>query len=246
MSGYGCICWVRVCILRFSFPPDLTARACFLPADAASHSFLTLFNHSNDSGIQIPYPSIALHAVKNVTIQLKEEIANKPTTAIYMQLLIAPDEDEYETATLTVIPASVSELGKATTSQLFSAISECSNLHPDPAPEGEENVSDDDRIVFESSQPIQGYSGVFVGASDGGLPPPMPGSGGWITAENVHDFFDADGNYIGNNSARDNSEPEELGSGAGRVRGRDEVDPGEDKTNGTHGDDLDNKRPRVE
>lgn len=43
----------------------------------------------------------------------------------------------------------------------------------------------------------------------------MPGSGGWITAENVGEFFDGDGNFRGAGS---------LGEGAGSVRGRDEVE----------------------
>ena len=43
----------------------------------------------------------------------------------------------------------------------------------------------------------------------------MPGSGGWITAENVGDFFDEEGNYRAGES---------LGEGAGRVRGREEED----------------------
>ena len=51
-----------------------------------------------------------------------------------------------------------------------------------------------------------------VGARDGGLPPPMPGSGGWITADNVGEFFDEEGNWRGG----------WLGPGAGMVRSRDE------------------------
>ena len=47
-----------------------------------------------------------------------------------------------------------------------------------------------------------------------GLPPPVPGSGGWITAENMGEFFDEEGNWRG----------EGLGPGAGRVRTADEVD----------------------
>ena len=44
-----------------------------------------------------------------------------------------------------------------------------------------------------------------------GLPPPVPGSGGWITAENVGEFFDEEGGW----------------RGAGRVRGREEGEEGE-------------------
>ena len=54
----------------------------------------------------------------------------------------------------------------------------------------------------------------------GGLPPPMPGGGGWITAENVGDFFDEDGNWKGEGEAPS------LGGGAGLVRGREDEEDG--------------------
>jgi nucleotide-sensitive chloride channel 1A len=44
----------------------------------------------------------------------------------------------------------------------------------------------------------------------------MPGSGGWITADNVNEFFDADGAWRGRG----------LGPGAGIVRERDDDDVG--------------------
>lgn len=52
------------------------------------------------------------------------------------------------------------------------------------------------------------------------LPPPMPGSGGWITAENVGELFDEEGNWRGGGEA--------LGEGAGSVRRREEEDDGVD------------------
>lgn len=48
------------------------------------------------------------------------------------------------------------------------------------------------------------------------LPPPMPGSGGWITAENVDEYFDGEGNWRGGAGGG------RLGAGAGSVRGREE------------------------
>ena len=50
------------------------------------------------------------------------------------------------------------------------------------------------------------------------LPPPIPGSGGWITAENVGDFFDEEGNWRGGRRV--------LGEGAGSVRQREEEGEG--------------------
>lgn len=67
----------------------------------------------------------------------------------------------------------------------------------------------------------------------------MPGSGGWITAENVSDFFDEQGNWKG---GEEWSEREVLGvpggglgEGAGSVRGRDAVDDGVDGGSGADG-----------
>jgi len=63
------------------------------------------------------------------------------------------------------------------------------------------------------------------GSGDGGLPPPVPGSGGWITAENAGEFFDEEGNWrggvlgpgagVGAVRAREEEEDEEEGYGEG-------------------------------
>ena len=148
------------------------------------------------------------------------------------------EDEELETLELTLIPASSS----GSVQQLFEAVSNCSNLHPDPILEDEdmEDVDGGNRIVFEGNvgyEGISGLPGVQQGASDGGLPPPFPGSGGWITAENVSEYFDEEGNWIGDGNG--------LGEGAGRVRTRDEVE-----ANGVNGDDEhesdESKRPRTD
>ena len=149
------------------------------------------------------------------------------------------EDDDYNCIELTIIPPP-SENSPSPASKLYEAVATCSNLHPDPR--GEDEDDDDepyDRIVFEGStehEALEGYSGVMRGNSDGGLPPPLPGSGGWITADNVNEYFDEDGNWIGEGA-------EELGDGAGRIRTRDEVegDDGEDGVNGQE----DSKRPKV-
>jgi nucleotide-sensitive chloride channel 1A len=155
------------------------------------------------------------------------------------------DDDEDATVELTLIPPPSIEEGRSAIQTLFEAVSNCSNLHPDPSYEDDEEMGDrdvDSRIVFEGNvgyEGISGLPGVQAGAADGGLPPPFPGSGGWITAENVSEYFDEDGNWIGEGSG------ESLGEGAGRVRTRDEVDG-----NGVNGhgelDSDDNKRPRTD
>jgi nucleotide-sensitive chloride channel 1A len=159
-------------------------------------------------------------------------------------------DDEAEPIDVTLLTSASGSLPNAPTNSiqsLFDAVSNCSNLNPDPQSQEDEDMEDDSRIVFEGNvgyEGISGLPGALQGASDGGLPPPFPGSGGWITAENVGDYFDADGNWIGG------GEQEILGEGAGRVRGRDEVDDegGEGLTvngHGTNGEE-EHKKPRTE
>lgn len=179
----------------------------------------------------IPYPTISIHAVKQVPTQA----GDATTPAVWMQLEFSEggdEDDDYNCIELTIIPSSSSEGTPSPASQLYEAVATCSNLHPDPRGEDEDDEDEEpyDRIVFEGSaehEALDGYSGVMRGNTDGGLPPPLPGSGGWITADNMHEYFDADGNWIGEGA-------EELGDGAGRIRTRDEVESveGEQSVNG--------------
>jgi len=130
---------------------------------------------------------------------------------------------------------------------MFEAISECSNLNPDPVEEDDEDEDEYDKIVFEGDigggEEIPGLPGVY--ASTGDLPPSMPGSSGWITADNVHEYFDEEGNWIGGEVAEGANG--ELGEGAGRVRGREEVEAEEEVNgHGGQGEDAEAKRARTE
>jgi nucleotide-sensitive chloride channel 1A len=153
------------------------------------------------------------------------------------------DEDEPEIVELNLIPQSADS--ETEIKAVFEAVSNCSNLHPDEMQEDDE--MDDDRIMFEGSVGYEGVSGlpsVQQGAVDGGLPPPFPGSGGWITAENVGEYFDEAGNWIGGgqNGSEENGDIQVLGEGAGRVRGRDELDG--DGLNGDSNHDADDSKWR--
>lgn len=159
------------------------------------------------------------------------------------------EEDEPETIELTLIPTSPppSSTPEEEINALFTAISTCSNLNPDPVSQDVEMNEDgtaqgDSRIRFEGNvgyEGISGLPGVSRGVDNGGLPPPFPGSGGWITAENVGEFFDGEGNWIG--GGEDGEEGAEgdgvvvLGEGAGRVRARDEMEADEEHAVGTNG-----------
>jgi chloride channel, nucleotide-sensitive, 1A len=229
------------CITPTPFVPSYLIKLCCRN--------LTLFNQSTSAGISIPYPAISLHAISrlNDPANTSQEIQG-----LYMQLELSDpygvtDDEEPDIVELTLIPAlPTAEIATAQGVQaLFEAVSNCSNLHPDPGMDEDEEMDDgnDSRIMFEGNvgyEGIGGLPGVQIGATDGGLPPPFPGSGGWITAENVSEYFDADGNWIG-----ENGEGESLGEGAGRVRTRDEIDG--EGVNGHGGEeDEDTKRPRTD
>ena len=123
--------------------------------------------------------------------------------------------------------------------QLYTALSACANLHPDPM-SGSDGVGEEDEgggqrpaVVFQGDLDV---GGVFpLGNGDGGgmgLPPPMPGSGGWITAENVGEFFDEEGNWRGGGGLGQEGGVSGggggLGEGAGIVRTREEDEGGEE------------------
>lgn len=192
--------------------------------------------------MSIPYPSISIHAIK----QTGPQTEGNRVQAVWMQLEFSDggaDDDDFNTVELTIIPPTAADGASEEATKLYQALSNCSDLHPD-VDDGDDDEDDYDRIVFEGSaehEAIEGFSGVMHGAADGGLPPPMPGSGGWITAENVHEYFDEDGNWLGQGGEAE----EELGEGAGRVRPREETEDDGANGQGT-ADDPENKRPRVD
>ncbi|ETS77203.1 hypothetical protein PFICI_11077 [Pestalotiopsis fici W106-1] len=236
----------------------------------SSHK-LILYSHNNQTGIEIPYPSISLHATKNFKSRENPDDETKKFLGVYMQLEFSgdggDDDESFDPLELTLVPykavdaaateSIIDPLNAQRTSALFAQISACQNLHPDPADEDEDDEGDGedymDRIVFEG-EALEGLPGAFQGDANGGLPPPMPGSSGWITAENVGDYFDEEGNWIGGGAEVAEGEgvviSGELGEGAGRVRGRDEVDGGDaDGVNGNEAEgdgDGESKRPRTE
>ncbi|EON69378.1 hypothetical protein W97_08638 [Coniosporium apollinis CBS 100218] len=186
---------------------------------------LILFSTHTRSGVSIPYPNISLHAIQ----RLSAPVSTAPVAdqqGLYMQLTLNDtetinSEEDIETVEITLIPTTTSTVEEAAitsvpnptasaTSEatpplvrelratestspiraLFAAVSACADLHPDPA----------------------------TGSDEEGDPQTaMPGAGGWITSENMHEFFDEDGQFVGGGT---------LGGGAGTVRGRDEEDEG--------------------
>ncbi|KAF2191813.1 hypothetical protein K469DRAFT_555597 [Zopfia rhizophila CBS 207.26] len=168
---------------------------------------LVLFQQKpNPTGVSIQYPSIALHA----TMKWKSGVE-----ALYMNLSLndaqrVNDEDDIEILELTVLPPYYDTSPEtACIKEIYHAMNSCADLHPDP------DVSDD---VEEE------------GEDD------APGAGGWITAENMHEFTDENGNITFPGGA--------LGAGAGIVRPRE--DNGVNGANGVDGTDEETKWRRTE
>ncbi|KAL2001846.1 hypothetical protein VTN02DRAFT_1137 [Thermoascus thermophilus] len=206
-----------------------------------SEKFL-LYRPAAVAGVAIPYPSISLHAIQ----RLRLPDSTEEVQGLYMQIAIPPaevgeEDEEEESITLTVVPPPPAapaaaaeqptpgtqevEMTEGTekpeetpTQALFAAVSACSNLHPDPVEEADEDEEGYEGGVQGSSLYQSGL--IAPGSGNGGLPPPMEGSSGWITAENMHEYFDEQGNWIGGGE-----EPTlPLGPGAGTVREREEED----------------------
>ncbi|OGM42510.1 hypothetical protein ABOM_008303 [Aspergillus bombycis] len=168
-----------------------------------SDKFL-LFNPTHQKGLSIPYPSISLHAVQRLT--LPDTDSEVQGLCITLTVVPPPESQEQQQSEEDNKP------DETPTQALYNAVSACSNLHPDP-------MSDDEDEEGRGSGLLS--SGlVEMGSGDGGLPPPMDGSSGWITADNMHEFFDEEGNWIGGGEEPTLS----LGPGAGTVRAREGQD----------------------
>ncbi|KAJ5317795.1 hypothetical protein PENANT_c004G10815 [Penicillium antarcticum] len=196
---------------------------------------LLLFSSIASTGVQISYPSISLHALQRLRVPGTE---SPEVQGLYMQIATpsAPSADDVEECiTMTIVlpadaPTQETSDGSGETetpTQIFyNSVSACSNLHPDPVEPGDEDEDDEEGNKWFSAEDADGV----VRLGDGDLPPPVAGSSGWITAENMGEFFDEDGNWIAG------GEPPSfpLGPGAGTVRtregenGADENGEGED------------------
>ncbi|GAB7342998.1 hypothetical protein MBLNU457_g1094t1 [Dothideomycetes sp. NU457] len=193
-------------------------------------SNLTLWSPSASSGIALPYPLISLHAQQGDSLYMQLILSDAKNTAdedletLEMHLTPTP-------STSDAVEESTSISGRAHTpaQQLYAAVSACADLHPDPS-------SDDDGDDANGNG-VEGYETA------------APGAGGWITAENMAQFMDEDGNFrlpehVDGGGVADAGEIGEegqeeelergLGMGAGRVRRAEEfadaVDEGDEES----------------
>lgn len=176
---------------------------------------LTLWSTSTSVGIQIPYPTITIHAQDGNAVLLELNLSDANTAdedLDYMQLRIIPSAEpgmQHEHSAASTQANGQSDMQPVT--ELYNAISACQELNPDPHLEDE------------------GEGGVGNGFDE-----TIPGATGWITSENLADFTDHYGNIRLTEGVsvihgpEDGSELEDqaamgLGEGAGRRRGQEEV-----------------------
>lgn len=114
------------------------------------------------------------------------------------------EDDDIHMLEITVLPPSyTSKPTETCITELFTALNTCADLHPDP------DASDDD--------------------GEDVLDDTAPGASGWITAENMDEYMDENGNFSGMVIG------EELGPGAGTVRTREDVEGDANGVNGADG-----------
>jgi nucleotide-sensitive chloride channel 1A len=188
---------------------------------------LILFQHPpTPTGISIPYPSIALHATMkwksqvealymNISLNDAENVNDEEDIQVLEITVLPPNYSSSTTAssTSTTSPDSNTESNTACIKDIFSAMNTCADLHPDPDASDAEDEEDDT----------------------------APGATGWITADNMDEYLDEDGNFRGPVLGGE----EELGPGAGTVRQREDED-GEGHVNGVNGVDGETKWQRTD
>ncbi|KAI4114769.1 MAG: hypothetical protein LQ345_004513 [Seirophora villosa] len=139
------------------------------------------------------------HAQPNTGGTTQQQASTTAPTPLSLEPSLDEEEEEANPSSPPTAPSDP-------ITQLFSALSACADLHPDPASPSDIDISDDHNPDYLPRRNADDTDALYTQID--GLPPPMPGSGGWITAENVGEFFDGDGNFRGAGP---------LGQGAGSI-----------------------------
>lgn len=195
---------------------------------------LTLANRQPEAAetahvLRIPYPAISLHATQRIYPTATQSYSTDPSDpsqepihAIYLQLDPAysthdhtnPDGDDGGAeATLLIVPppftGAEGESNSESAQEIFEALSHCADLHPDPDADGDDE---------------DGQGGLTALGGAG-----IPGAGGWITAENAHEFEDrfADAEEDEEGEAAEGATTTQLGPGAGSKREGEEEQDGD-------------------
>jgi nucleotide-sensitive chloride channel 1A len=151
----------------------------------------------------------------HATMKYKSQIE-----ALYMNLCLTDletvnEEEDIEIVEVTVLPPNYASTPETSCiKDIFTAMNTCADLHPGP------DDSDEGEEEGESA----------------------PGATGWITAENMDEYLDEEGNFRGRVFGEEEG-GEQLGPGAGTVRSREE--DGDEDTNGVNGVDGETKWQRT-
>ncbi|KAG8529654.1 uncharacterized protein KY384_005135 [Bacidia gigantensis] len=213
---------------------------------------LIFWSRRKESGVRVRYESVVLHALQSLATGDGE---GRQGQGLYIQLQLGEEmggggdgEEEFVEFVL-VPPTQTRETGgqrnnsqtngtstdddESEVRELFEAVGRCQELHPDPDPMDDE--PDGGNGVGRGVVGGEGYGEgmgeaprpyTVLGGQEG-LPPPMPGSGGWITAENVGEWFDEGGQFRGGEGGGGG-----LGAGAGTIRTREDGGEGMGEENG--------------
>ncbi|KAF1996978.1 hypothetical protein P154DRAFT_300144 [Amniculicola lignicola CBS 123094] len=159
--------------------------------------------------VAIPYPAIALHATGKFKSQFE---------SLFMNISLndaadVNDEEDIDILDLTVLPPNYAspDSDSACIKEIYTAMNACADLHPDPDAD-----EDDGDVDFEDDT--------------------APGASGWITAENVDQYYLDDEGTIQNRGEIDMDIGQELGPGAGTVRPREDEGPPVNGAGGANGD----------
>jgi nucleotide-sensitive chloride channel 1A len=163
---------------------------------------VVLFSNTTSRGLSISYPSIGLHALGSSPSPALSPESNQ---VVFLQLNLHDadainDDDDLEILDITVLPLATA---------------------PPARPAGGEPAAPlpPAKALFEAlSACADLHPDPQTPGSDGA---PEPGEGGWITAENMDRFVDAEGDFAGM-----------LGPGAGHVHGREDGGEGGSGVNG--------------
>jgi nucleotide-sensitive chloride channel 1A len=162
---------------------------------------VTLYSNATTRGLSISYPSIGLHALGSSPSHALSPESNQ---VVFLQLNLHDadtinSDDDLEILDITLLPLTITP-----PAALAQAEGEPATEPPSPA-----------KALFEAlSACADLHPDPQTPGSEGA---PEPGEGGWITAENMDRFVDAEGDFVGM-----------LGPGAGHVHGREDGDGGEE------------------
>lgn len=203
--------------------PASTSKALSIPYPAISlHAIQRLYTFQPHTYTSSPTPHAGLAngdsrgpggATETQALYLQIDIGNPATRDP------SADEDAAETVEVLIVPQAPSSGEQATpaatrtsdpltsavdrptvasitispTTHLFEALSHCADLHPDPT------ISDDGDHEGGSGGGGGGLAALLAGGG-------MPGAGGWITAENMHEF---EGRFDGHGDDEEGDDGEE-------------------------------------